>query len=110
MPAEHAAETDRTRDRAAIDQPVDGLGRTGQHVGHVCGGEHDGGRVVTARAGFVTNLAAMAGTILGVGTSVYCNHPSESFHSGLGFEGLPGTRMKVHDRAYTSPIWYTPAK
>lgn len=26
----------------------------------------------------------------------------------LGSEPLPGTRMKVQERAYTTPIWYTP--
>jgi hypothetical protein len=26
----------------------------------------------------------------------------------LGLDPLPNTRMKVQERAYTSPIWYTP--
>jgi len=28
----------------------------------------------------------------------------------FGVKPLPGTRMTVAERAYTSPIWYTPAK
>ena len=28
----------------------------------------------------------------------------------LGSEPLPGTRMKVQERAFTSPIWYTSKK
>lgn len=48
-----------------------------------------------SRVGLVTSLAAMAGAISGA--RVYCNHPSESFHRGLEFEGL------AHDATCDAP-------
>ncbi len=99
MPAEHSAQADRTRYRAAIDQAVDCLGRTGKHVGHVVGGEHDGGRGGAACAWLVLRPVAVGVATPESGAGVYCSHPSESFHRAWGFKGTPTTPREAKGQA-----------